>query len=495
MPEAAKDPLIISDLTFRYPSLAGPGEMTVLDGFSLTLQQGKTTVLLGPADAGKTTLARILVGAAPRFTGGSLTGSLRLAGREISGSKPYELMEMIGCVAQSSDEQIFTTRCDTEIAFALESLGMPAAEMKERIVESLRLVGLDGFQARNPSTMSGGEKKRLLIACLAALAPSVWILDESLLELDQGWRGRIIDFLRDAGSAVLILDSRLSSVMQEKGDLFAILSRGKLSHSASRANDPAFVARAQGEGILPGNQTLRGENGPGKRLLKASGVRFQFPDADGFALAVDSLELEKGTVCSLLGNNGSGKSTLGRILCGLLPPAKGSVSLWSGAGYHAAAAEELNRTIGYLFQNPDAQIFLPTVFDELALGLRREGLGGPQVRGRVREACRMFQLPDPSAPPALMSYGARRRLQAAICYLLDRELLVLDEVDTGLSYREVYGLLAALRSTGAGILLITHDHSLATEVSSRILLLDKGAIRADLTAEEFDKLAAMREAG
>jgi energy-coupling factor transporter ATP-binding protein EcfA2 len=154
MPAAAREPLVIRDLSFRYDTVA------VLEGLSLALQRGSTTVVLGPADAGKTTLARILVGAAPRFTGGSLSGSIRLGDTEIPEAKPYELMEMIGLVSQSSEEQIFTTRCDTEVAFGLESLGMRPEKMRETIVASLRLVGLDGFQARNPSTLSGGTHHR-----------------------------------------------------------------------------------------------------------------------------------------------------------------------------------------------------------------------------------------------------------------------------------------------------------------------------------------------
>ncbi|HTP59221.1 MAG TPA: ABC transporter ATP-binding protein, partial [Spirochaetia bacterium] len=101
--------------------------------------------------------------------------------------------------------------------------------------------------------------------------------------------------------------------------------------------------------------------------------------------------------------------------------------------------------------------------------------------------------PDPSAPPALMSYGARRRLQAAICYLLNRDLLVLDEVDTGLSYRELSALLSALVSTGAGVLLITHDLPLARFASDRILLMEKGSVVGDAASRDFDAVTALRD--
>ncbi len=138
-----------------------------------------------------------------------------------------------------------------------------------------------------------------------------------------------------------------------------------------------------------------------------------------------------------------------------------------------------NGRVGYLFQNPDHQIYLPTVRDELALGLRRQGMGRDEIERKIAEAVELFSLPDPASPPALMSYGGRRRLQAAISYLLPREILVLDEIDSGLSCREVERLLDALIPRAPGIILITHDMSLATSLSDRILVLEAGRLSRD----------------
>ncbi len=222
------------------------------------------------------------MGAAPRFTGGVLTGSVRLEDREVPEAKPFELMETIGCVSQDSDEQILTTRCDTEVAFALESLGMHRDEMIDRVAESLRLVGLDGFQERNPSTLSGGEKKRLIVACLAAVGPPVWVLDESLLELDQHWRRRIIEILQTAHRTVLVLDSRISPLLEEKSDRFAILSGGRLCRQPSRPDEAAFISCARNEGILPDDGIRDRQDRPWTRLLRAEGVSFKFPGHSGF---------------------------------------------------------------------------------------------------------------------------------------------------------------------------------------------------------------------
>ena len=482
--------LTVNDLSFRYPDLGSPAEKAVFDGLSLSVAEGRMTVVLGPADAGKTTLARILAGLVPRFSGGRLSGRIDLRGTDVMTARPWELMDRVGVIAQDSDEQILTTRCDTEVAFALESLGIPRERMVAKVGESLAVMGLSAFASRNPATLSGGEKKRLLLACLAAIGPDLWILDESLAELDRSWRDAVLDILRDDGRTVLALDSRWSVLLAERGRTFAILAEGRIAAESDSPHEPEFLGSLASHGIIGRGRRagpLRGGTAP---FLKAEKIRFRFPGSEGFELYVESLELARGEIAALVGSNGCGKSTLGKILCGLHVPVEGRVSLADeGGAFRPAVPEKLNGSVGYLFQNPDHQIYLPTVRDELALGLRLQGATRPEIDRRVEEAVELFSLPDLSAPPALMSYGSRRRLQAATYYLLSRGLLVLDEVDAGLSTREVQTLLEALFSRRPGIVLITHDLVLATSTCSRIIAMEAGRLVGDYRPEEYDRLA------
>lgn len=482
--------LAVKDLSFRYPGMGVEKAALVHDGFTLTIRTGGVTVLFGAADAGKTTFARIVAGLVPRFSGGTLEGTILLDGLDVRKSPPFELMEKVGLVSQDSDEQIFTTRCDTELAFALESLGVPRPQIVERVEESLRRMGLSAFNGRNPSTLSGGEKKRLLLACLLAIGPALWILDESLEELDQAWKAATLDFLAETGRTVLALASRWLPLLAERGAHFALLSQGRIVSSADSGDAPEFRHALSHDGILPREERRRHRDTPAEVQLKVEGVRFRFPGRDGFSLDIDSLEVHAGEVCALLGSNGSGKTTLGRILCGLLTPQAGAISLRTGSGFRAASTDELNGRVGYLFQNPDHQIYLPTVRDELALGLRRQGMGRDEIERKIAEAVELFSLPDPASPPALMSYGGRRRLQAAISYLLPREILVLDEIDSGLSCREVERLLDALIPRAPGIILITHDMSLATSLSDRILVLEAGRLSRDFRPSPYREAAS-----
>jgi energy-coupling factor transport system ATP-binding protein len=471
--------LIVKNLSFRYPGTGTESARPVHDGLSLSIRTSEVSALFGAADAGKTTFARIVAGLVPRFSGGSLEGTLLIDGLDVRRSPPFTLMEKVGLVSQDSDEQIFTTRCDTELAFALESLGVPRPQIVERVDRSLSSMGLSAFKERNPASLSGGEKKRLLLACLFAIGPALWILDESLEELDQAWKTAALESLREEGRTVLALASRWSPLLGGRASSFALLSQGRIVSSADRGDNPEFHRALSRDGILPRDEKPRNRDASSPVQLRMEGVRFRFPGPDGFSLAVDSLELRAGEVCALLGSNGSGKTTLGKILCGLLAPHAGVISLRTGPRFHAASVQELNSRVGYLFQNPDHQIYLPTVRDELALGLRRQGMGRDEIDRKIDEAVELFSLPGPSSPPALMSYGGRRRLQAAISYLLSREILVLDEIDSGLSCREVERLLDALILRAPGIIFITHDMSLAMSLADRILVLEAGRLDRD----------------
>jgi energy-coupling factor transporter ATP-binding protein EcfA2 len=478
--------LEINGLRFSYPSYGAGGENDVLDGTELALEEGSSGAVFAGADAGKSTLARIIAGLIPRFTGGSLSGRVRFGERSISELRPFELTDVIGAVYQNPDDQLISTRCDTEAAFALESLGVPRPRMQQRVASALELMGLSGFAARNPATLSGGEKKRLLLSCLAAIDPELWILDESLEELDRSWKIRLFEYLKKRGRTVLFLDSRWSALYSTYCSRFSVLRAGRIALS-ERPESPRIAEALAVEGlVLPEPARPRDTPREGS-TLRAEDISFRFQGSGAFCLDIESLELEKGIVCALTGDNGSGKSTLGRILCGLLVPEKGSVSMHDRSGRRSLSPENLKRRVGYMFQNPDYQIFLGSVREELALGLRYD----KRRDGSIEEAIRAFNLPPGGTPPALMSYGARKRLQAATYHLLRRDYLILDETDSGLSYREYLSLLSVLAQGGAGILLITHDMALARAVSDRLLLMEGGRITHELSRESFSELGAL----
>ncbi len=479
----------VRQLSFRYPDYPGLTPEPLFQGLDLELDEGEIGWVLGAPETGKTTLGQVLAGLVPRFTGGELGGSVRLRGSALQSFRPCDLLQVIGLVFQNSEDQILTTRCDTEVAFALESLSMPRPEMASRVRQALEWMDLAAYERVGPERLSGGEKKRLLLACLHALDPAVWVLDEVFEELDEQTRRKLLDFLRERGKTALIFASKWIDLFRGFGDRHYLLSGGALRADGARLS-PAFTRRLKQEGLVLGAVPI-GAGAPGspgggrgvshsaaaaETILEVRDLRFRYPGDGAFRLQVDGLYVRRGEIVALTGRNGSGKSTLARLLCGLLAPEGGEVRLRREGRLEAAGMHELRVFTGYMFQNPDFQIFLPTVGEELAYGLQRAGLPEAEVRRRVGECIEVYRLPPAETPAALMSYGARKRLQAAATSLLERPLLIQDEGDSGVSFRDFAELVRRLAADGRAQVLITHEGSLARALAHRVVRMEQGRI-------------------
>jgi energy-coupling factor transporter ATP-binding protein EcfA2 len=348
---------------------------------------------------------------------------------------------------------------------------------------------LERYRQRSSKILSGGEKKKLLIACLLAVDPSLWLLDETLEELDGRTKSRLLELLQDRGRkrgcSTLILSAKWHALFSEYAQQVFMLEEGGLRPVTESPASPEFqrLLLDRGFELTERDRKPGSPPGGGKRriLLQAEDLHFQYQagGADAgpaFSLDIDRLHLEEGRVLAVLGDNGSGKTTLGRILCGLLEPQQGRISIRKGGTLRPAGSGELNRFTGYLFQDPDLQIFLPTVADELSLGLRNMELPAAEISRRLEDTIRLFGLPAAQAPPSLMSYGARKKLQAGVYHLLQRPLMIIDEGDSGLSVNDFAEMVRIFRHRERALIFITHDHRLADVLADEVMELKSGRV-------------------
>jgi energy-coupling factor transporter ATP-binding protein EcfA2 len=204
----------VKGLSFRY---AGR-KRAALRGVTFEVPEGETLLVLGPSGCGKSTLALCLNGMIPHVVTGELGGSVRVHGQAVGARPLAETVRQVGIVFQDPESQLCMLRVDEEIAFGLENLAVPAAEMPRRIRQALDLTGLEGPGSTRIDWLSGGNKQRLALASVLAMEPSVLIFDEPTSNLDPAGARVVfatIERLRAAGRhTIVVIEHRLDQLMQ-----------------------------------------------------------------------------------------------------------------------------------------------------------------------------------------------------------------------------------------------------------------------------------------
>ncbi|WP_338699317.1 ABC transporter ATP-binding protein [Streptomyces sp. Q6] len=217
---------------------------------------------------------------------------------------------------------------------------------------------------------------------------------------------------------------------------------------------------------------------PAPASLDVSGLAFAYPDGHQALFGVD-FSVAKGERVALLGPNGAGKTTLVLHLNGILTGGAGTVTV-AGLPVSSRNMAEIRRRVGIVFQDPDDQLFMPTVREDVAFGPAAAGLKGPELEARVRKALSMVGMEDfADRPPHHLSFGQRRRVAVATVLAMEPEILVLDEPSSNLDPASRRELADILRSLDVTVLMVTHDLPYALELCPRALILSGGVIAAD----------------
>ncbi|MEV0845336.1 ABC transporter ATP-binding protein [Streptomyces sp. NPDC049954] len=228
---------------------------------------------------------------------------------------------------------------------------------------------------------------------------------------------------------------------------------------------------------IPTPTPAEGPAGPPPSLAVA-GLAYAYPDGHQALFGVD-LTLAKGERVALLGPNGAGKTTLVLHLNGILGGGAGTVTV-AGLPVGKEHMAEIRRRVGLVFQDPDDQLFMPSVREDVAFGPAAAGLKGPALEARVKEALERVGMAEyADRPPHHLSYGQRRRVAVATVLAMEPEILVLDEPSSNLDPASRRELADILRSLDVTVLMVTHDLPYALELCPRSAILSDGVIAAD----------------
>ena len=438
----------IKDLSFNYK-----GEERLFSSLSLNIEAHHPVLILSPPGSGKTTLARILTGTAEKYYWGERSGTFLIDDVDLFALDIPERKNYVARSSQNSDEAILFPTLLDEIAFPLEQRNLGRKRIREELEGLLKRYDLEKYCDSDTSELSGGEKRRLNLATLDAIAPRFYIYDEAFDELSSSWRSKLLSLIKEK-EYVLVLGSHY---LGEYDDLFDSVYEIRDGHLVPYEPRDVFFS-------FP---CLKDAEDP--HLLRLEDISFSqrhraMEEGGLFSLSVPSFEMKSSSLYLLTGENGAGKSTLARIITGIREPDNGRIVLDG----KEIRAKDRKKKVSYLFQNPFNQLYLPTVKDELLSVSRNEEL--------ISHVASLFSLSLNDYTQEL-SYGKAKLLQGAIFYILNRPFAIFDEVDSAISYEDTMTMLRLYLESGTAVLMISHDERIISAFKGERYHIEKGVLR------------------
>ena len=521
----ASDIISLKDVTFSYKG----SKRRALDGITLNVKQGECVAILGPTGAGKSTLACVMNGTAPRFMDGSLAGDVTVDGLVPAKVGTAQMASRVGLVFGDPDTQLFGMTVEEDVAFGPANLGLGYESIMERVGKSIGDMRLAGLERRAPHRLSGGQKQATAIAGVYAMLPKIMVLDEPTSMLDPEGKARVFGIVRmlkeQLGVTVVLIEQEVDDILTLADRVFVmrsgkfvlsgtprevfgrveelrqagvrvpqIVEFGTLIGAAEtpftieEAISAAPASASVNEAATPAAAPRASRAAQADPVVEAVDVEFTYP---GGARALDGVNLAvgRGDFVAIVGQNGAGKTTLTRHFNGLLRPSSGDIRVL-GRSAQGVPTIELCRHVGYVFQNPDEQLFCTSVQEELRFGPTNIGVDPHVTSQRVEEILGDIGLTKyREVWPKYLTKGERQRLALASVVAMDPDVLIVDEPTTGLDWVESLQILDYLerlrKEQKKTIIIITHDMNIVSLYAKRVVVMARGRVVGDGTAREI----------
>ena len=516
--------LEVEHLKYRYPHT----KKLALDDISFTAEKGEFIGIIGENGAGKSTLSQAFCGLVPQFYKGAYGGKVTVDGIDAATTPTAELCKKVGLIFQNPFNQLSGAK-DTvwdEVAFGLENFGVPAEQIHERLDKVLHQLDIWQFREKNPFDLSGGQMQRVAIASVLAMEPEILLLDEPTSQLDPQGSEEVfhtVELLAKTGITIFMIEQKMEK-LASYCDKILLLHEGKQidfdtpekifsrPDLAELGICPPYVTRYCIEQNLfrpDGTYPVTMEDV--KRVLKMDmerkvtlpqltdpvltevpGERFavrnlkfsyteDHPIFENFQLSLDQRPT------AIIGQNGAGKTTLVRLLKGLLKPSAGTI-LYQGEDISRRTVASLAGQVGYVFQNPDDQIFKYKVIDEVMFGPLNIGMPKEKAKEKAMEALALTELTSYAGEnPYDLELSQRKLVAIASVLAMDTDVIILDEPTIAQDYRGkeiIRNIIASLSEQGKLVLAILHDMDFVAQCFSRVVVLAHGQLLADGTPSE-----------
>lgn len=451
----------LKNLTFSYEVY----DAKVLENACFSVEYGEVALLSGFSGEGKSTVLSLLSGIIPNITYGEVSGEVLINGENILGQKMSEVCRKVGVVLQNTESQIIQQIVEDEIAFGCENFSFSHDKIKECIDNACSKMQLEPqWKTR---TLSGGQKQRLITAATLATEQKILVLDEPLANLDKEGAAHLMNTLRElahSGYAVLVVEHRLDMVMPFVDTVWSIAG-GKIN----RVKNKSEYFTKQSAYINDNCSEFKNNN----TVYKLENVGFLVKGRE--ILKDVSFEIKKGERVLLLGENGCGKTTLLRLLAKLYLPTSGSIIQYvdSKLGQKSKGNIKWFKKVGVVYQNPNYQLFMPTVEQEVAYGAQSEKYAS--------EIMQMFSISHlAQRHPQSLSEGQKRRVSIAAVVASNPSVLLLDEPTVGQDYSGLSDMVHILneihRKSGNTMITITHDMRCAEALCDHAVCINNGVV-------------------
>ncbi len=548
----------IKNVTFEYFRRDEDGNVEsmieALKDVSLDVEKGQFVAILGRNGSGKSTLAKHINALLFPSEGEVIVDGMDTEDGELR----LKIRQTAGMVFQNPDNQIVGNLVEEDIAFGPENLGIPTADIWNRVDEALDKTGMEAFRNQSPNHLSGGQKQRVAIAGVLAMHPKCIIFDESTAMLDPQGRRNIIDVARglqrEYGITILLITHHMDEVLA--ADHVFVMKDGKIMGQGTpmeifaqhqlleecglrlpvlyqyldfleqeqiidavayrnihnvedliaemtRRYQKEQADQTEFSNDLIGEIQVERNAGEGILLNHVSYVYNKGFADERTALKDVNLHITKGEFVAVIGHTGSGKSTLMQHLNGLYTATEGTV-YYNGQDIadHDFSIKQLRQKVGLVFQYPEYQLFAETVEKDVCFGPENMDISKVEAQKRAYEAIEAVGLPDTiyDCSPLQLSGGQKRRAAIAGILAMQPDYLVLDEPTAGLDPYSAEKLLEMLKDLqvrqGIAIILVSHSMEEVAEYADRIVVMDQGKICFDEpTWKVFTRKQELEELG
>jgi len=452
--------LQITDLSFTHVGRSQP----TISNINLSLYPGEITLIAGATGSGKSTLLNCIAGISPIHTGGKLTGNIQYQDDSILEWSVQQRSRFLGIVLQNVETQLFTDQVTEELAFGLENLNLAPDRIKTLTNLALQEFGLEAQRYWAIAQLSAGQKQRLMLACVLAMNQPLLLLDEPCAYLDRAGGELLLRLLKHRaaqGQTILLVEHRLDLV-SEVCDRSFYFDAGRL------------IERSQESGVgsqRPGREKTKKDSSNYDTSHSALIFRAQNVSWGGYP-AFPDLDVCQGETVLLKGDNGCGKTTLLKLICGLLKPTTGIIEI-SGRSTRRQRIVEIAKTVGFVLQNPNHQLFGDSVQQEVL----QPGVAVPMAEQMLEQ----LRLSDRAEQhPQSLSQGQKRRLALGAVLVRQPKLCLLDEITVGQdphSLALMLDVLKAFTQQGGTLILTSHDPQVANALDAKVVEVGNGGGR------------------